>query len=490
MPTFAQRPAADKDKLWAVLALRHAQGIGARSAKRLAEHFGGPLQAAEAALSRPEAWAECGIATRTAARNFAAGAWREAARGEWLQLRKRPFPFVMWGEAAYPPLLAEIPDAPLLLYYRGDASLLCGPAVAVVGARRCTTEGIAVSAWFARNLAAAGVTVISGMARGIDRAAHLAALQGPGGSIAVLGTGVDIAYPACNEDLYRLLAGKGLILSEYAPGARPAAKHFPVRNRIISGLARGVLVVEAAGRSGSLITARLALEQNRDVFAVPGHTMASLSEGCRELIRRGARAVFSADDILEDLAPLLALEAQKALEKRLAEERRAKAEARAQGDDRNWPDKVLAQAAPDGLPWIAAAEKKMNPQTPNRAKTKPVPKKTGKNRAGTGKARQAALPGAAPAGQSPQLKKADAQRQPRQQPPEPQAASPANLSGSVPAPDAEQAPVMEALLSGPLHIDDLARALDLDVARLSGLLIMLEMRGLVRRSPGMIYARA
>ncbi|MDL2291514.1 DNA-processing protein DprA, partial [Desulfovibrio sp. OttesenSCG-928-F20] len=318
MSTFADLSLDEQRELWAVLALRHAKGIGPCRARRLAEHFGSAFAAAEAGMSRPTAWAECGVTTKQTATAFALGHWRENAKGEWCALRKSGVSFIMWSDARYPSLLREINDAPLLLYYKGDLALLGGPALAVVGARQCTPEGIAVSAWFSRALSLAGVAVISGMAMGIDRAAHLAGLRGPGRSIAVLGTGIDVVYPGCNADLYALLRQNGLIISEYGPGVGPAARHFPIRNRIISGLSSGVLVVEAAGRSGSLITARLALEQNRDVFAVPGHTMAAVSEGCRELIRRGARPVFDADDILEDLAPLLELEARRALEKRRA----------------------------------------------------------------------------------------------------------------------------------------------------------------------------
>ena len=174
-----------------------------------------------------------------------------------------------------------------------------------MGSRRATSQGLAVAAYMARCLAACGITVVSGMAQGIDSVAHEAALARVGRSIGVLGTGIDQIYPRSGEPLFRAMAEQGLLLSEFPPGAPPLAEHFPIRNRIISGLALGVLVVEAAGRSGSLITARLALEQNRDVYAVPGPALDSHCLGCQELVRQGARPVFSAEDVLRDLAAQL-----------------------------------------------------------------------------------------------------------------------------------------------------------------------------------------
>lgn len=205
------------------------------------------------------------------------------------------------GEAAYPPALLEIPDPPCLLYAKGCLELLNRPALAMVGARNATPQGEQNATAFAQALAEAGITVISGLALGIDAAAHRGGLKGPGSTVAIIGTGADRIYPAHNAALAREIAAKGLVLSEFPLGTPPAAHNFPRRNRIISGLARGVLVVEAAINSGSLITARLAGEQGREVFAIPGSIHSPLSKGCHLLIKQGAKLVDSAQDILEEL---------------------------------------------------------------------------------------------------------------------------------------------------------------------------------------------
>ena len=193
----------------------------------------------------------------------------------------------------------------MLLYCRGDFSLLHSPAFAIVGSRRPTNQGLAVAAYMARCLAACGIAVVSGMARGIDSVVHEAALARVGRRIGVLGTGINQIYPRSGGKLFQAMGERGLLLSEFPPGAPPLAEHFPIRNRIISGLALGVLVAEATSRSGSLITARLAVEQNRDVYAVPGPALDSHYLGCQELVRQGARPVFSAEDVLRDLSDQL-----------------------------------------------------------------------------------------------------------------------------------------------------------------------------------------
>lgn len=204
----------------------------------------------------------------------------------------------------FPPLLAEIPDAPLVLYVTGDPGCLLLPQLAVVGSRNPTRGGERTAFRFAAHLARAGLSITSGMASGIDTAAHEGALSVGGSTIAVLGTGVDRVYPAANRDLAHRIAATGAIVSEFPLGSSPLAWHFPRRNRIISGLALGTLVVEAARRSGSLITARLASEQGREIFAIPGSIHNALARGCHRLIRDGARLVESADDIFGELAPL------------------------------------------------------------------------------------------------------------------------------------------------------------------------------------------
>ncbi|OIO00879.1 MAG: DNA protecting protein DprA, partial [Desulfovibrionaceae bacterium CG1_02_65_16] len=194
-----------------------------------------------------------------------------------------------------------IPDPPILLYFRGDLSLLKNPAVAVVGARECTLLGLRSAERISADLSRFGVTVVSGLANGIDRQAHQSALGEIGGSIAVLGAGLDIHYPPENEDLRRVLEQRGLVLTEFGPGTRPEARNFPFRNRVISGLSLGVLVAEAAARSGSLITARLAMEQGREVFALPGPLGQPTFAGCHQLIKQGAALVESAEDIVRAL---------------------------------------------------------------------------------------------------------------------------------------------------------------------------------------------
>jgi DNA processing protein len=209
---------------------------------------------------------------------------------------------VTLADATYPRLLLEIPDPPALLYCRGRTELLNRPALALVGSRNATAQGISNAEQFARSFSHAGFTIVSGLAQGIDGAAHRGALAGEGSTIAVLGTGVDIAYPQANAALAAEIAAQGLLLSEFPLSTRAFAHNFPRRNRLISGLAQGCLVLEAALASGSLITARAAAEQGREVFAVPGSIHSPLSKGCHALIKSGAKLVESADDVLSELA--------------------------------------------------------------------------------------------------------------------------------------------------------------------------------------------
>jgi DNA processing protein len=206
------------------------------------------------------------------------------------------------GDAEYPPQLAALADPPPVLYALGNIGLLRRPQVAVVGSRQPTAAGRALAARIARDLAATGLVITSGLARGVDAAAHEAALAAGGTTIAVCGTGLDICYPAQNRALSERIARNGLLLSEFPPGTPPRAAHFPQRNRIISGLARGVVVVEAAADSGSLITARHALAQGREVFAIPGSPLNPLAAGCLELLRQGATLARGAMDILPEIA--------------------------------------------------------------------------------------------------------------------------------------------------------------------------------------------
>lgn len=205
------------------------------------------------------------------------------------------------ADAAYPQALLQIADPPSLIYAKGDISLLNAPALAIVGSRTATPQGEANATAFAQSFSAAGLIVISGLALGIDAAAHRGALKGSGGTIAVVGTGADRIYPARNAALAREIARHGVVISEFPLGTPPAAHNFPRRNRLISGLARGVLVVEAAVDSGSLTTARLAAEQGREVFAIPGSIHSPTARGCHQLIKQGAKLVESAQDVLEEL---------------------------------------------------------------------------------------------------------------------------------------------------------------------------------------------
>ena len=206
------------------------------------------------------------------------------------------------ADADYPVYLREIADAPPLLYCMGRRELLNRACLGIVGSRNATPQGLLDAEAFARALSESGLTIVSGMALGIDAAAHRGGLSGAGSSIAVVGTGLDRIYPARNKTLAHQLAENGLIVSEFPLGTPPLPGHFPKRNRIISGLSRGVLVIEAAPDSGSLITARVAAEQGRDVFAIPGSIHSPLSRGCHALIKQGAKLVESAQDVLEEMA--------------------------------------------------------------------------------------------------------------------------------------------------------------------------------------------
>jgi DNA processing protein len=206
-------------------------------------------------------------------------------------------------DEAYPALLKEIPDPPFLLYAAGNLDRLRPPAVAVVGSREASRYGRDVAAQLARDLSSAGLAIVSGFARGVDTAAHTAARESPGGTVAVLGCGLDVDYPRENTDLKKALIGKDLLLSEFPPGTEPRPQNFPVRNRIIAGLVSGVVIVEASRRSGSLITARLAADFGRDVFAVPGSVFSETSAGTHELLRDGAILCRGAEDVLSELFP-------------------------------------------------------------------------------------------------------------------------------------------------------------------------------------------
>jgi len=228
---------------------------------------------------------------------------RAEAERELAALDRLGARLVCWGEPDYPSLLAAVDDAPPVLSVLGDPEVLRRPMVAIVGARNASANGRRIAHDLAAGLGADGIVVISGMARGIDAAGHAGALDT--GSVAVVAGGVDVVYPEENRGLYRALAERGAIVAELPPGTEPQARHFPRRNRIISGMALGIAVVEAAARSGSLITARFALEQGREVFAVPGSPLDPRCRGTNDLLRNGATLTETAADITGQLGPLL-----------------------------------------------------------------------------------------------------------------------------------------------------------------------------------------
>lgn len=281
-------PRTGEDRL-AWLRLIRSRRVGAVTFHRLmAEH--GTAQAALHALP--------GLARSAGVAGYAPCP-PEVITAEITQARKLGARMLCLGEASYPPALAELPDAPPLLWVIGDSALLTRPMVALVGARNASSLGARMARRLAEGLAEAGYVVVSGLARGVDAAAHEAALAG--GTIAVQAGGVDVIYPAENAALAEAIARQGLRLSEQPMGMAPLARHFPLRNRIISGLSRAVVVVEAAARSGSLITARGALDQGREVLAVPGHPLDQRAAGCNLLIRDGATLVRDIHDVLEVL---------------------------------------------------------------------------------------------------------------------------------------------------------------------------------------------
>ena len=264
------------------------------------------LGGVEAMLSAPEGELAAGLKSSDRARALLRSVSdREADR--WAaELLRSGIQLVTAFDEAYPRPLFEIADPPFALFAVGNLDRLRLPAVAVVGSRAASRYGRDVAIELGRNLSLAGVCVVSGFARGVDTAAHEAAREGPGGTIAVLGCGLDVEYPRENARLKESLSKEHLLLSEYPPGEEPSARNFPIRNRIIAGIAAGVVVVEASRRSGSLITARLAADFGRDVFAVPGSVFSQTSAGTHELLRDGAILCRGAEDVLAELFPAIA----------------------------------------------------------------------------------------------------------------------------------------------------------------------------------------
>lgn len=283
---------------WLALAL--TPSLGAVRARRLAQHFGGVDQIFRASLTELEA---AGLRAE-AAQSIALGKSIALAEEEAVRAAAAGAEIVSFDDSAYPTLLRNIYDPPILLYVRGDRSLLESPSIAVVGTRHPTPYGIGMAQRLSADLAGRGITIVSGMARGVDTCAHKGALEGKGRTVAVWGTGIDVPYPRENKKLAEaILDAGGAVITEFPLATFAAPQNFPIRNRIISGLSIGVLVVEAGEYSGTRITARNALEQGRDVYAVPGNVTNRQSWGPNTLIKQGAKLVATWDDVWEELPP-------------------------------------------------------------------------------------------------------------------------------------------------------------------------------------------
>jgi len=286
----------DRKLDWIALSL--ASGIGARTAGVLIDRFGSPGAVLDAL---PRELEIAGLKSEVID-DFNAGELRQKAEDQLQRLEKLGATILTLEDADYPALLRETYDPPIVLYVRGDfQGALAQPCIAVVGSRRCSTYGRNAAERLSRDLAAHCLTIVSGLARGIDTAAHTGALEGGGKTVAVMGTGLDDIYPKENRQLAEKICENGALLTEFPLGTPPVSQNFPFRNRVISGISLGVMVVEAAERSGSLITARLSYEQGREVFAVPGNITSSKSFGPNYLIKDGAKLVQIWQDVVEEL---------------------------------------------------------------------------------------------------------------------------------------------------------------------------------------------
>ena len=296
---MAADPVARPDAALNWLALALTPGLGPTRARKLAEHFGSAESVFCASLTELEA---CGLHA-AAAQAIATGKSAASAQEEIQKAANCGARILTLDDPAYPPLLRQIYDPPVVLYLRGNAEVLSHPGIAVVGTRHPTPYGVGMAERLSCDLASnLGLVITSGMARGVDTAAHRGALMGKGKTIAVFGTGIDVIYPRENQKIAdSILATGGAVVSEFSVSTFPAPQNFPIRNRIISGLSVGVLVVEAGEYSGTRITSRCALEQNRDVYAVPGNVTNRNAWGPNTLIKQGAKLVATWEDVWEDL---------------------------------------------------------------------------------------------------------------------------------------------------------------------------------------------
>ncbi|MGB7174839.1 MAG: DNA-processing protein DprA [Candidatus Acidiferrales bacterium] len=288
----------EPDQYLGWLALALTPGLGARTAGKLLRAFGSPGAIFSASLTSLEAQQlPAAVAQAIHSRQPLSTAAKELAQTEAAKCR-----LITWDEPSYPQLLKEIYDPPPLLYLKGNAELLNRHAIAIVGTRRPTPYGNQMAERLARDLAARGLVIVSGLARGIDACAHKGAISSAiGGTVGVLGCGIDVIYPKENRKIFAEMEERGAIISEFPIGTFPASQNFPIRNRIIGGMARGVVVVEGQQYSGSLITARLAMEFGREIFAVPGNVTQPASFGPNQLIKQGAKLVTSWEDVVEEL---------------------------------------------------------------------------------------------------------------------------------------------------------------------------------------------
>jgi len=326
MHTITESPGTIRTTEWLALAL--TSGLGPTRSRKLVERFGSPAAVFQASLTELESTGILAVS----AQSLATGKSAELAREEIVRATEAGAMLISLDDAAYPPRLKEIYDPPLILYVRGNAELLAQPGIAVVGTRHPTPYGLGMAERLACDLAAQGLVIISGMARGVDTAGHRGALAAKGKTVAVFGTGVDVMYPKENSRLAeQILALGGALVSEFPMGTFAAPQNFPIRNRILSGMSLGVLVVEAAEYSGTRITARCALEQNRDVFAVPGNVTNKNSWGPNTLIKQGAKLVATWEDVWEDLPSPV----------RLALTRPVEAESSSSGSASLFPDEGL-----------------------------------------------------------------------------------------------------------------------------------------------------
>ncbi len=340
---------------WLALAL--TPGLGATRVRRLVEHLGGIKQVFRASLTELEA---CGLQA-VSAQALATGKSLELAQEEMVRAAAARAQILPLDDAAYPALLRQIYDPPVVLYVRGDAAALSQPGIAIVGTRHPTPYGTGMAERLAADLSARGLAIFSGLARGVDAAAHRGAVAARGKTVAVFGTGVDTVYPRENTKLAdSILAVGGAVLSEFPMATFPAPQNFPIRNRIISGLAVGVLVVEAGEYSGTRITARCALEQNREVYAVPGNVTNRNSWGPNTLIKQGAHLVATWEDVWEALPATV----RDQLDPKVASESGGQVTASLFGDDTLAPHekKIFALLKPDESTHIDDLVVKLEPE--------------------------------------------------------------------------------------------------------------------------------